>query len=56
MYKRILICSKCGLKYGSDKRIDNGICPCCVSKKQKEYLLSQQIKNSKTKGLNSRLD
>jgi len=46
MYKRILICSKCGLHYGTDKKEDNGICLCCKVK---------QIKETKDRLINEKL-
>jgi predicted Zn-ribbon and HTH transcriptional regulator len=44
-FKRILICSKCGLHYGSDKRRDNRICPYCIAKQIKEE--RERIRNVK---------
>lgn len=29
IYKKILICSKCKRKYGTDNKEDSGLCPKC---------------------------
>jgi len=34
IYKRVLKCSRCGVKYGSDLKKDNGLCHLCSEAKK----------------------